>query len=88
LRKKGVLLFPAIKEERVEGKRFYFRERDGRQKELEFDTIVLAAGKIPSQAPWEEVRSLVQEIFFVGDITGSHGILEAISAGNEAGMRV
>jgi len=88
LRKKGVSLFAGIKEERVEGKRFHFKDREGRNQAIEFDTVILAAGRSPSQGAWEELREIVPEVYFAGDITGSRGILDAISAGNAAGMAV
>ncbi len=88
LKKKGVLLVTGITAERVEGKVFLFQDPAGKEQRIEFDTLILAAGRSPGQKAWESLKSKVKDLYFVGDVIESRGIMEAIAEGNQAGRVV
>jgi pyruvate/2-oxoglutarate dehydrogenase complex dihydrolipoamide dehydrogenase (E3) component len=89
LRLKGVKLFVEVKEERFNGNTFTFIDRNGKKVSIEFDTLILAAGRRPATEEWEELRSKIREIYFVGDISDPNGrIIGAITGGNIAGRSI
>jgi len=88
LRGKGVSLMTGISDERIEGKSFLFKDREGKRQELTFQTLIIAAGRKPGQAAWEDLRSGMKDLWFVGDAVQCRGIIEAIADGNRSGRSV
>ena len=75
----------------VEGEEFgenrlFIQEAGGRRQGIEADTFILAAGGRSREKEWSALRHEFQGlVYFVGDVTGSQGILEAVSQGNRVG---
>ena len=88
LRGKRVVLMTGVRAERIEGRSFVFQDGEGTPQRIEFDTVILAAGRTPSRQAWEVLRSAVEDLHFVGDASECRGIIEAISEGNRAGRMV
>lgn len=89
LREKGVTMLVSVKGEKIEGERFIFRDREGKQQVIEADTLIIAAGGSPHQEEWEGLKFKVKDLYFIGDIAEPRGgILEAISEGNRAGRTI
>lgn len=89
LRERGVSMQSGVKGQRIDGKRFMFQDREGKERSIEADTVILAAGGSPNQKKWETLKSRVKDFYLVGDITDPQArILEAISEGNRAGRMV
>lgn len=88
LRGKGVTMLVGANGEKIEEKRFIFKDRKGKRQVCETDTIILAAGMGPHQEYWECLKSKIQDVYFVGDVVMPWGILEAIREGNRAGRGI
>jgi pyruvate/2-oxoglutarate dehydrogenase complex dihydrolipoamide dehydrogenase (E3) component len=85
LKKKGVTMYVGVNGEKIEAKRVIFRNLEGIEQVIKFDTIILAAGRSPRKGNWEILRSKIREVYFVGDVVSPRGILEAISEANGIG---
>jgi pyruvate/2-oxoglutarate dehydrogenase complex dihydrolipoamide dehydrogenase (E3) component len=86
LRKKGVVLLTGVKEARFEGTQLILQEGEEKRQEIKADTILMAAGEIAGEEKWVGLKtSLGSKVYFVGDVTGTRGILEAIAQGNQVG---
>lgn len=88
LKKKGVTMHVGAKGEKIEAKRVIFRNLEGIQEVIKFDTIILAAGRSPRQGNWEVLRSKIKEVYFIGDVVSPRGILEAISEADRVGRLI
>jgi len=88
LREKGVriLVGTTVREIRKEG---VVVERDGSREFLGgVDLVVLALGAAPVDELSEGIGGLVPEVYVIGDARRPRRILDAISEGAEAGMRI
>ncbi len=85
LKKKNVSLHLGVKEGRIKGNRFIFREGEKTEQTVEFDTVVVSGTRKPRKGEWQRLASVVGNLLFVGDSAGARGILEAIAEGNRAG---
>lgn len=86
LRKKGAKIFPGIRKERFEGKRFIFQDQAGTEQVVEADTIILATGGRPKREEWAVLESKIAQVHFVGDLSDPQGgILEAMADGSRVG---
>lgn len=89
LRKKGVVLLTGVKEARFEGTQLILQEREEKRQKIKADTILMAAGEIAGEEEWVGLKtSLGSKVYFVGDVTGTRGILEAVTQGNQVGRKI
>jgi len=88
LRGKGVTMLVGVNGEKIEGKHFIGKDREGKRQVFQADTIILAAGMRPRQEYWACLESKIREVCFVGDVVMPRGILEAIHEGNRAGRTI
>jgi len=88
LREKGVRILVGTKVGEIRGESVVV-ERDGCREFLGgLDLIVLALGAAPVDELSERIRGLVPEVYLIGDARRPRRILDAISEGAEAGMRI
>lgn len=85
LKEKKVSLYCGVKEGRIEGNKFIFREGERNEQTVEFDTLVVSGPRKPRKGEWQPLTNVVGKLLFVGDSAGARGILEAIAEGNRAG---
>ena len=89
LEEKGVVLSTGIKEyEAITEDGLVMIDREGKRQTLEVDTIVLAAGAIPSDRMVEAIQDKVGEIHLAGDCVQPRRILDAIHDGARLGREV
>jgi 2,4-dienoyl-CoA reductase-like NADH-dependent reductase (Old Yellow Enzyme family)/thioredoxin reductase len=62
--------------------------KDGEERILEADTVVLAMGTIPVKEIADEIKDKVPEIYTIGDSAGYHKIVDAIYGGSIVGSRI
>jgi hypothetical protein len=61
-----------------EGKRIFYRA----------ETVVIAAGMLPSDDLSGKLKGLVTEVYMVGDCVSARRVREAISEGFRAGLKM
>ncbi|OGP52985.1 MAG: hypothetical protein A3K30_01440 [Deltaproteobacteria bacterium RBG_13_51_10] len=89
LRKKGVIMLVGVKGEKIEGRRMIFQDAEGKQQWIEADTFILATGEIAGLEKWSSLKEIQKgQVYFVGDMTGSRGILEAVTQGHQVGSAI
>ena len=89
LRKKGVILLAGVKGEKIEGRRMVLQDTEGKQQWIEADTFILAAGEIAGLEEWSSLKEIQKgQVYFVGDMTGARGILEAVTQGYRVGRTI
>jgi 2,4-dienoyl-CoA reductase-like NADH-dependent reductase (Old Yellow Enzyme family)/thioredoxin reductase len=64
------------------------KTKDGQQKIIPADSIVLAAGVKPSRKVYEEIKDRISEIYLVGDCVESRSIRDAIADGYSIAMKI
>jgi len=87
LKNKRVRMLTGITYERVidEG---LLVSREGKQELLEADTIVLAAGSLPNEELYWELKERLNEVYLVGDAAGPGRIAEAVADGARVGREI
>ena len=89
LRKKGVIMLVGVKGEKIEGRRMIFQDAEGKQQWIEADTFILATGEIAGLEKWSSLKEIQKgQVYFVGDMTNSRGILEAVTQGHQVGSAI
>lgn len=85
---KGVTIFTSTKVKEL-GKGYAIVETaSGVRKIHGFDTIILASGSIPNDAVVKSLKGKVSELYVIGDALQPREVLEAISEGQEIGMKI
>jgi len=62
--------------------------REGQEKTIAADSIVLAAGGRPNTALLEDLRRTVPAVHLAGDCVEPRGIAEAVADGRSAGLAI
>ena len=88
LLEKGVTLLTEIKYDEVTPGYLVVTTKEGKRKTIEADTIVLAAGSVPDEKLYQEVKGKVSETYLVGDCVEPRKIREAIAEGYQAGLKI
>ncbi len=78
---KGVTLLTGVKYKEVTPQGLVLTTKEGETRTIEADTIVLAAGAIPNNQLYEELKGKVAEIHLIGDCVEPRIIRDAISDG-------
>lgn len=63
-------------------------EKKGQEHLLEADTVVIAAGSMPKNSLWREIKALVPECYLIGDAKEPRNALQAIREGFMIGMKL
>jgi 2,4-dienoyl-CoA reductase-like NADH-dependent reductase (Old Yellow Enzyme family)/thioredoxin reductase len=77
---KGVEMIPGVIYEGISDKGMKVTI-DGKGKTIEAETIVVAAGLQPNRKLYDELKSLFEELYMVGDCVNPNDILDAIHQG-------
>ena len=87
LNNEGIEIYTNAKVTHIEGNTVY-TEQAGKEIALEgFDHIIFAVGSKP-EAPFEDVESLAEEVYLIGDAKEARSALEAIYEGARVGMSI
>jgi len=62
--------------------------KEGQRKTLEADTIVLAAGAVPNQGLYQEIKNKITATYAIGDCVAPRNIHEAISEGYHTALTI
>jgi len=88
LEEKGVKILTGVTYHRVTEKGLEVTTKEGKRKTLEANTIVLAAGAVPAQGLYSEIKDKVAEVSLVGDSISPRTIGDAITEGFHAGLTI
>jgi 2,4-dienoyl-CoA reductase-like NADH-dependent reductase (Old Yellow Enzyme family)/thioredoxin reductase len=88
LRKIGVTLLPGVTYHEITPSGIVVTTKEGERKVIGADTIVLAAGSVPNNGLYEELKGKVKEIHLAGDCVRPRLIREAISEGYRIGLKI
>jgi NADPH-dependent 2,4-dienoyl-CoA reductase/sulfur reductase-like enzyme len=85
---KGVTLLREVKYNSVEPDGVKVTTKDGEERTIEADTVVLAAGSVPDKALYEAVKDKISEVYNIGDCVEPRTIRDAISEGFRTGQKI
>jgi len=88
LRQKGVTLLPGVSYHQVTAGGIVVTTKEGERKTIAADTIVLAAGSLPEQGLYQELKDKVAEVYRVGDCLKPRTIRDAIAEGFSVGLAI
>ena len=88
LESKKVTMLPNTKINRVEGRRAVLTINPGKDKTIEFDSILLAAGFTPDTRLYDRLKDKISNIHPIGDCLEPRSIHEAVAEGYKAGLRI
>jgi 2,4-dienoyl-CoA reductase-like NADH-dependent reductase (Old Yellow Enzyme family)/thioredoxin reductase len=85
---KNVTLLPDIKYNKVTPSSIVVTNKDGERKTIEADTIVLAAGAIPENKLYKDIKGGVKKVHCIGDCVEPRTIRAAIADGFNTGLEI
>ncbi len=85
---KGVTLLREIRYNSVSPEGVNITTKDGEERTIEADTVVLAAGSVPDNALYEAVKGKISEVYSIGDCVEPRTIRDAISEGFRTGQKI
>lgn len=85
---KGVTLLREVRYDGVSPKGVIVTTRDGEERTIEADTVILAAGSVPDTGLYEAVKGKVAEVYHIGDCVEPRTIRDAISEGFNIGRKI
>ncbi len=85
---KGVTLLREVRYNGVGPKGVIVTTRDGEQRTIEADTVILAAGSVPDTGLYEAIKGKVAEVYRIGDCVEPRTIRDAISEGFRTGQKI
>ena len=85
---KGATLLRGVRYDSVDSSGINITTRDGEQRTIEADTVVLAAGSVPDTALCEALKGKVAEVYCIGDCVEPRTIRDAISEGFYTGQKI
>lgn len=88
LLEKGVTLLTNIHYNEVTAQGLVVTTKDNEKKVIEADTIVLAAGSIPDQELYQEIKGRTAEVYLAGDCVEPRKIRDAIADGYRIGLEI
>jgi len=88
LERRGVNLMVKTEAKAVEEEGLVARTEDGKEQLLATNTVVLATGTRPNQELYQELSGKISEVYRVGDCVEPHQIMEAVTAGFDAGRAI
>ncbi len=81
-------VLPGVKYEKIEGNKLEVTMPDGRERRLEADTFIVAAGSKPRQDLHSELKRTVPEVHLNGDVAEPRNVRAAIAEGWKAGNEI
>ncbi len=88
LSEKGVTLLPGVRYNEVTADGLVVTTREGEEKTIAADTIVLAAGANPNRKLYEDIKGKVPEVHCAGDCVDPRTIRDAIADGYRVGLEI
>ena len=88
LSEKGVTLLTGVRYNEVTSGGIVVTTKDGEKKIFKADTIVLAAGAVPDQKLYEDIKGKVPEVHCIGDCVEPRTIRDAIGDGYRIGLQI
>jgi len=88
LGEKGVALLTEVKYHEVTSDGVVITNREGRKETVEADTIVLAAGAVPENKLYQEIKDKVSETYLIGDCVEPRTIRDAIADGYRIALKI
>jgi len=85
---KGVTLLRGVKYRGVGPEGVVITTRDGEERTVEADTVVLAAGAMPDTTLYDAIKDKVAEVYQIGDCVEPRTIRDAISEGFRTGQKI
>lgn len=85
---KGVTLLREVKYDSVSSEGVVITTRDGEERTVEVDTVVLAAGAIPDTTLYDAIKGKVSEVYRIGDCVEPRTIRDAIGEGFRTGQKI
>jgi len=85
---KGVTLLREVKYNSVGPEGVNITTKDGEERTIEADTVVLAAGSVPDNALYEDIKGKISEVYSIGDCVEPRTIRDAISEGFNIGQKI
>ncbi len=85
---KGVTMLREVKYDGISPEGVIITTRDGEERTIEADTIVLAAGSVPDTALYDAIKDKISEVYHIGDCVEPRTILVAISEGFQTGQKI
>jgi len=85
---KGITLLREARYDGVSSEGVDITTRDGEERTIEADTVVLAAGSVPDTALYEAIKDKVAEVYQIGDCVEPRLIRDAISEGFRTGQKI
>jgi len=85
---KGVTLLREVKYNSVGPEGVNITTKDGEERTIEADTVVLAAGSVPDNALYEDIKGKISEVYSIGDCVEPRTIRDAISEGFSIGQKI
>jgi NADPH-dependent 2,4-dienoyl-CoA reductase/sulfur reductase-like enzyme len=88
LTEKGVAMLTGITYHQADEKGLVVTTKEGERKILEADTIILAAGAVPDEGLYLDIKDKIPEVKVVGDCVSPRTIGDAITEGFYAGLAI
>jgi thioredoxin reductase len=88
LARKGITIYTGVKGEEFRDSSLVITTREGEEKVIEVNTIVLATGSRPNAVLFQELEGLIPEMYCVGDCVEPRNIMEATTEGFSIGRTI
>jgi len=85
---KGVTLLREVRYDSISPSGVNITTRDGEERLIEADTVVLAAGSVPDNELYEVLKNKIPEVYCIGDCLEPRTIRDAISEGFRTGQKI
>jgi NADPH-dependent 2,4-dienoyl-CoA reductase/sulfur reductase-like enzyme len=85
---KGVTLLREVRYDSINPEGVIITTRDGEERTIEADTVILAAGSVPDTGLYDAIKGKVSEVHHIGDCVEPRTILDAISEGFRTGQKI
>lgn len=85
---KGATLLREVRYDGISAEGVIITTRDGEERTIEADTVVLAAGSVPDTALYDAIKDKVSEAYHIGDCVEPRTIRDAISEGFRTGQKI
>ncbi len=85
---KGVTLLREVRYDGISSEGVIITTRNGEERTVAADTVVLAAGAVPDAALYEAIKGKVAEVYRIGDCAEPRAIRHAISEGFQTGQKI
>jgi 2-enoate reductase len=86
--RKGVTLYTGVKREEFRESSLVITTKDGEEKVIEVNTIVLACGGNPNTELYEQLKGRFAKVYLVGDSAEPRNIMEATTEGLNTALTI